>query len=397
LAVLRPDRIHAMAMRNSHRFRILFLLLGAVSLFAGLCGGLWRLGWVLPHGAALGQLHGPLMISGLVGTLISLERAVALDRPWAYLGPAAAGLGSLFLLAGLPPVAGAAAYLLASATLTAASFLILRQQPALFTATMLGGALAWLAGNLFWLLGDGISDVVGWWLAFLILTIAGERLEMSRLLPRKAGSEALFILPLGLLATGARNGVTGENGAVLFGCGLLATAGWLLRHDIARRTIRQVGQTRFFAVCMLLGYAWLGVAGVALLLRSPAATAFGYDIALHAVLIGFVVSMVFGHALIILPAVTQWRVAYSSRLYVPLALLHISMLVRVVSGLAEWPLSRQASGLLTLLAIVTFILVIAVATLRARQRRIEGIPGIQAGGLRPDNALSGSAAPRTRS
>lgn len=355
-------------MRNRQRFRILLLMFGALALFVGLCAGLWRLGWVLPHGGSLAQLHGPLMISGLFGTLISLERAVALSRPWAYLGPLAAAAGSLLLIAGLPQIFGAAAYLLASGVLAVACLVILRQQPALFMGTMLFGALAWLAGNLLWLLDGAVSELVGWWLVFLILTIAGERLEMSRLLPRKAGSEALFILSIGLLAVGARNGVTTEDGAILFGLGLLATAVWLLRHDIARRTVRQAGQTQFFAICMLLGYAWLGIAGIALLLHTPATTAFGYDIALHAVLIGFVISMVFGHALIILPAVTQWRVVYSSLLYGPLALLHISTLLRIVSGLVEWQFSRQVSGLLAVVAIVAFIIVMAVTTLRARRR-----------------------------
>jgi hypothetical protein len=366
-AVPRLEHILPAAMRNPLRFRILLLLLGGMSLFVGLCSGLWRLGWVLPHGASFAQLHGPLMISGLFGSLISLERAVALARPWAYLGPIATGLGSLMLLVGLPPVFGASAYLLASGVLAFASLLILRQQPALFTGALLFGALAWLAGNLLWLLGGAVPDLVGWWLVFLILTIAGERLEMSRLLPRKSGSEALFVMVIGLLAVGARNGPMDDNGAVLFGFGLLAATIWLFRHDIARRTVQQKGQTRFFAICMLLGYAWLGLAGAALLLWPPGVTAFGYDVALHAVLIGFVISMVFGHALIILPAVTQWRVVYTPWLYLPLALLHLSVLLRVVGGLAEGAGLRQGSGIVTVLAIVAFMLTMAAATWRFRR------------------------------
>lgn len=387
-AVRQLERLWEVALRNRQRFRILLLMLGALALFVGLCGGLWRLGWLLPHGESLARLHGPLMISGLFGTLISLERAVALARPWAYLGPLAAGVGSLLLIAGLPQVFGAAAYLLASGVLAAACLVILRQQPALFIGTMLFGALAWLAGNLLWLLGGAVSELVGWWLVFLILTIAGERLEMSRLLPRKAGGELLFVVGLGLLAVGARNGLMTENGATLFGFGLLATAIWLLRHDIARRTVRQGGQTRFFAVCMLLGYTWLGFAGFALLLHAPATTAFGYDIALHAVLIGFVISMVFGHALIILPAVTQWRVVHTPLLYGPLTLLHVAMLLRALSGLADWLFSRQISGLLTVLAIISFVIFVAVTTLKARRR----MSGNQAAGL-----PRGSALPKARS
>lgn len=388
----RLERYLPAAMRDPQRFRVLLLLLGGLSLLAGLCGGLWRLGWEMPHGEGLAQLHGPLMVSGLFGTLISLERAVALARPWAYLGPLAAGLGSVMLIAGLPLIFGAGAYLLASAILSLASLIILRQQPALFTGAMLFGALAWLAGNMLWLLDGAVSELVGWWLVFLILTIAGERLEMSRLLPSKAGSEGLFLVSIGLLAAGARNSLTDEDGAVLFGLGLLAVMLWLFRHDIARHTIRQQGQTRFFAVCMLLGYVWLGFAGVALLARFPFLTAQGYDIALHAVLIGFVISMVFGHALVILPAVTHWRVAYTHWLYLPLALLHLSVLLRAAGGLAVWAGLRQLSGLITIAAILAFVLTMAGSAWRHRLRRAAQQNGNQAA-LLP----SGSALPRARS
>ncbi len=70
---------------------------------------------------------------------------------------------------------------------------------------------------------------------------------------------------------------------------------------------------------MLAGYAWLGLAGLALVAQPPSETAFGYDIALHAVLVGFVMSMVFGHAPIILPAVARVRIPYGPLLYGPLS------------------------------------------------------------------------------
>ena len=78
-------------------------------------------------------------------------------------------------------------------------------------------------------MGGSVPDLVGWWLAFLVLTIAGERLEFSRLMPQRRGSEALFLFAAGLLAAGAQNGLMTENGAVLFGVALLVTTLWLLR------------------------------------------------------------------------------------------------------------------------------------------------------------------------
>lgn len=57
--------------------------------------GLWRLGWAFPLPASLAAqgaaFHGPLMVSAFFGTVIALERAVALATGWAYLGPALAG------------------------------------------------------------------------------------------------------------------------------------------------------------------------------------------------------------------------------------------------------------------------------------------------------------------
>jgi hypothetical protein len=51
---------------------------------------------------------------------------------------------------------------------------------ALFTLVPVIAAACWGTGTLAWMLGYGMRDVAGWWLAFLVLTIAAERLELSR-------------------------------------------------------------------------------------------------------------------------------------------------------------------------------------------------------------------------
>ncbi|MBB3020833.1 hypothetical protein FHR70_003921 [Microvirga lupini] len=351
----------------------MLLSFGILALLGGLWGALARLGWDLPHGSSLAALHGPLMISGLFGTLIGLERAVALDRGWSYAAPAFSGLGTLALLAGVPEAVGAGAYTIAAAVLAGGSLLITIQQPAVFTGALLFGALAWLAGNILWLTGQPVPDLVGWWLAFLVLTIAGERLELSRLMPQRRGSEALFLFAVGLLVVGAQNKLMTENGAILFGIALIVTTLWLLRHDIALRNVRRTGQPRFMAACMLAGYAWMGFAGVSLIGFPPGESSFGYDVALHAVLIGFVLSMVFGHALIILPAVARVGLRYAPLLYLPLMLLHLSVALRVGGGLAGWEAVRQGSGILTVVALVTFVGALVMA------RRRDGEPSRRQG------------------
>jgi hypothetical protein len=314
------------------------------------------------------------MISGLFGTLISLERAVALARGWAYAAPALSALGTLALLFGAPAPVGAGAYALAAAALAAGSLLISLRQPAVFTGTLLFGALAWLAGNVLWAFGAAIPDLVGWWLSFLVLTVAAERLELSRLMAPKRGSEAIFLFAVAILLAGAQNGIVSRDGAVLFGLGLLLVTGWLFRHDIARLNLRRSGQTRFMAVCMVSGYVWLAAAGVSLIALSPDAYAFSYDVALHAIVIGFVLSMVFGHALIILPAVVRLRVRYAAALYGPLVLLHGSVALRAGSGWAEWSFGRMASGPLTACALAGFGAVLFHATWTRRPPSSEAEP-----------------------
>jgi hypothetical protein len=346
----------------------MLLALGALALLTGLYGGLFRLGWSFPYGDLLASLHGPLLLSGLFGTLISLERAVALGRDWSYAAPLLSGLGTVALLMGAPFALGAGAYVLAAAALIATSGSIMVRQPEMFMAALVVGALAWLTGNLLWLMGSAVPDAAGWWLAFLILTVAGERLELSRLMVRRRGSEVLFLLAGGLLITGACYGILSDRGAILFGLALILMTGWLFRHDIARRNIHQKGQTRFFAACMISGYIWLGLAGVGLIGYPPGNSAFGYDLALHAVLIGFVLSMVFGHALIILPAIVRLRIVYRPVLYVPLATLHVSLVLRGLGDVLEWQAGRQWSGIVTLLALVGFMLSVATAAKRRREQ-----------------------------
>lgn len=347
---------------------------GPLALATGLAGGLWRLGWEVPGGDRLALLHGPLMICGLFGTLIGLERAVALGRGWAYAAPALSALATAMLLAGAPPAPVASLHLAAAAVLALASIVIVQLQPALFTVALLFGSLAWTAGNLFWLAGSALPDVAGWWIAFLVLTIAGERLDLSRLMPAKRGSRPLFVGSLGLVLAGAFQGIADPAGARIFGLGLIVSAVWLLRHDIARRNVRATAAPRFFAVCMLAGYAWLIVAGALMLSGFATTAAFGHDMALHAVLIGFVLSMVFGHALIILPALTRLQLGYSPVLYAPLAVLHGSLAIRMAGGMGEWHLLRQWGGLACTLAIAMFVAALIWAA-RVRRKALSASAG----------------------
>ncbi len=344
------------------------MALGAAALIAGLWSGLSRIGVVLPGGPPqFANMHGALLICGFFGTLISLERAVALGQNWAYLAPAFSAAGAIALLMQSTPAAGAL-FLAASAILALTSIFVANRQPLLITVVMTIAAASWGMGTAAWLAGHATTYVTGWWISFLVLMIAAERLELSRVLSPSPAAQALFVAAIALVFTGSvRDELSGASAPLLLGLGLLACSAWLFIHDVARRTVMRDGQIRFCSAAMLAGYFWLGVCGVLLLMLPPQTTVFGYDAAVHTITIGFVLSMVFGHALIILPAVMRLPLVYSPALYLPLALLHGSLAVRVVSDILEWPGPRALSGVLTIIALALFAVTLAFASSRKRK------------------------------
>ncbi|MBI2902199.1 MAG: hypothetical protein HYY12_01240 [Candidatus Methylomirabilis oxyfera] len=351
-----------------HPLRFPLMALGMVALLAALWGGLLRLGWDWPiMRPTLPVSHGPLMISGFLGTLIGLERAVALGQPWTYAGPALSGLGALALIAGVPGLAGPMFMAMGSLALVVVFAVIVRRQPGLPEITMGIGALAWLVGNGFWLSGWPVFRVVGWWAGFLVLTIAGERLELGRFLPISRAHRAAFVAAVGLFAAGLILALAAVDvGARLSGLGLLVLALWLLRYDIARRALQKGGLTRFAAVSLLSGYLWLGVAGLLGLGFGGLATGLHYDAWLHAIFLGFVFAMIFGHAPIIFPAVLGVPVSFRPTFYSHLALLHISLLLRVGGDLAAWWPGRLWGGLFNVGAVLLFLTNMALSVGRRR-------------------------------
>lgn len=345
------------AQRDGPAFgRLPLLLPGIIALVTGLHGGLQRLGWEPPGTYDLSFVHGPLMVAGFFGTLISLERAVALQSLWAYAAPLAAGLGALALLAGLAPATGAALFVLGAIGLLAGLVVVTLRQPSLHAGTMAAGAGCWLIGALVWLGGAPVRDAVPWWMLFLALTIAGERLELSRLLRRPDWAPAAFAA----IAVAAVGGallfnVAGGIGLRLLGLAFLALALWLARFDLARHTVRQSGLTQFVAVCLLGGYVWLAVTGALLLLTPEPFAGLAYDASLHALFAGFVFAMVFGHAPIIFPAVLRVPVPHHAIAYLPLGLLHLSLLARVAGDLAAIDDLRSWGGFGNAVAVFLFL------------------------------------------
>lgn len=332
------------------------LVLGFASLVSGIAAGLARSGLEpVPVSDDAVVLHGALMVCGFFGTVISLERAVAFGRLWGYAAPLACGLGGIALVAGAART-GWWLMVAGSFILLAASVVLTRRQSSLESWTLAGGAGCWLAGNAAAALGAPVVAAVPWWLAFFALTIGAERLELSRYLPRPRAAQWLFAGIVLFLMTSSVFSLQ------LMGAPLAALAAWLFAWDIARITVQGKGLARFIAFCLLAGYAWLALGGVLLALGE------GYDAPLHAILIGFVFSMVFGHAPVIVPAVLRVALPYSRWMYLPLALLHTSLALRVAGGLAGEPAWRTAGSAGNALAIAAFIVTAGLICIKARRR-----------------------------
>src|SRR5690606_35038556 len=107
--------------RASGMPRAVLLATAIASMAVGLYGGLVRLGFLPDHGSGLAASHGAVMVCGMFGTLISLERAVAMARPWPYLAPALFAVGVVGLVAGTPAIVPGALFTAGAAVLTLAT------------------------------------------------------------------------------------------------------------------------------------------------------------------------------------------------------------------------------------------------------------------------------------
>lgn len=208
--------------------------------------------------------HAALMICGFLGTVIGIERAVAVKHAAAFVAPLAPGVGGLLLLLSHP--------------------------------------------------------------VWSVVTMT-------------FGAAALFPLSATL-------------GAALFGTSLVLLATWLFAFDVARRTLRVPGLPRYMAVCLLIGYAWLAIAGAAWI--ASAAELPTRDMALHALGLGFVVGMMMAHAPVVLPAVARVKVRFGSIFYVPLAALHLWLLLRLGFGYSDF-LLRGYGAFFNAVALVLFV------------------------------------------
>lgn len=344
------------------RLRWLLLAGGGLSLLGGLDASLLLLGLPAPVSfSRLPDIHGMLMVLGFLGTVIALERAVALKARSAFLAPGLLGAGGLALLSPAPLWVGQALLVLGSVALVVVYAALWRRSQEVTVLVQLLGAVLAACGAALWGRLE-LAAVLPWLVAFLVLTIAAERAELARISMPQGASVQLLALA-GLLTIGVVTSLLWPAaGGPLFGLALLILTLWLARHDVARRLINSTGLPRFSAAALLAGYGWLALAGALWALGAVPGAGGGplanlpaaYDTVVHATFLGFAISMVMAHAPVILPAVLAVRLPYRPVLWAPLAVLHTGMLLRVSGNLLGGgnPVPYQAGSVLTILAVL---------------------------------------------
>lgn len=365
-----------MELRRGTGGRLLLVLPAGVLMLLGLAAGIVLLGFELPMPSPrLADLHAPLLVFGFVGTLIALERAVALRRRWPYAAPVLLAAGAFAALSPLPLVVGAATIALGVLVHVGQYVAIHRRQPMPATAIQALGAVVALAAAIAWTGGVPPSRLVALLACFLVLAIAGERLELARVAsPGPRAERILFAFTLAFAAAALVTLVAPLVAVPVAGAALLGIVGWLLRFDIARATIRRTGLPRHVAVCLLVGYGWLLVAGAGWLLGGARSDGPLYDATTHAVFLGFVITMIMAHAPLILPAVLGVRIPYHPVLYAPVGLLQAALLVRVVGGDAWGSIDAlRVGGIGGVVAMLGFaVCVVTVSSLARRRGGMDG-------------------------
>jgi len=337
-------------------FFSVFLVAAGVSLLLGLYTGLIRQGLSMPMVFEIGPLaHGPLMINGFLATLISLERSAALEKLWTYIAPFSFFLSTILLLTGYVYVGGFF-LLLGSIFLFIIMGYLCYIQSVLHHYIMAAGALTLLAGNVLYILNYPVFELIGWWIAFPLLTIFGERLELNRIMRPPKNAQKLFAVFIALwIVSLTFIHISRDHGWQLNSLFLILIAGWLIHYDVARMTIKSEKWTRYSAWGLLSGYAWLIIAGIIGFIYGLPKAGFIYDATVHIFFVGFVFSMIFAHAAIILPALTGKIVPWHRYFYLPLIMLHGFLLIRVLGDLINLPWLYLSGSYGNVAAILLFI------------------------------------------
>lgn len=316
--------------------------LGLIAMMTGIYCGIIRIGQPLPSSAYLPVGHHGLVMTGsFLGTLICLERAAVYPDKRAWLSVILMAMSLPFFMLHqvsygvLCLLAGSAGY----AWISFNNYIKGKQRGDLIIAT---GAAFQLMAYIIFMLTNSYPNAFAGWLLFLILTIMGERLNLTRIFPmgKKALYEAYFWIFLLLISAIFYH----QGSRIILGISLVGLAVWMLRHDIIRLNLKKGGHDHFLSLALLLAYLWLAVSGILSMLNM--ADSYLYDAVLHSFFVGFVLSVILAHAPVIFPGLVGIQgTPFHPVMYIWLAGLHASLVIRIYGDLGGDFALRKVGGI----------------------------------------------------
>lgn len=339
------------------------LTMSGVGLLLGTYTGLGRAGSA--HRMLQPDVHGVIMVLGFLGLLIALERASALGSWPAYLAPTLTAASTVLLATPLSRIL--AGVLLAGAGgLVAVTYVGGWRRTSLHEALLFAGAAAWTAAATFWTLGSGPLLITPLLAALLVLTVIGWRRRDGQLGTLEGRSLWFFVAVASIFVVGvAISPIDRSVGLLIAGIGLVGLAPGLVRHDVARAELRSGGVRRFSAWSTTLGYVWLGVSGCLWVAMGSGITGpLLHDALVHSLFLGFVLSWLMGQAPSLLPALIAIAPIELGVRWLPLALLQVSVALRITADLAGSFAWREMALHGNVAALTAFVIIEVVAVRR---------------------------------
>jgi hypothetical protein len=335
---------------------ILVLPVVIAALLLAIWSGWIRIGFSLPVTGFAAQ-HGSMMVNCFLASLIYLERAVTFKNKTILLLPFISAVAVISIAAGYV-TAAMYMHVLSGAGFVAMCAYFIYKYKELHYFVFFVGAFCLLLGNMVLLKTTLYASSVVWWMLFLLFTIVAERLELSRFLPSGKTRQRSLVVILAFVFISAFIPFH-SGGNWMLSISIALTALWLLKFDMAFKSIRNKGQHRYSGLLLITGYAWLFITALTILVQPH--FAFGYDAFLHSFFLGFVFAMIFSHAPIILPAIAKLPIKiYRPVLYVWFVLLQLSLIVRIIADLFGDITCRKYAGLTNGITIIIFFINVAV-------------------------------------
>ncbi|GAB2621416.1 hypothetical protein GCM10027035_16960 [Emticicia sediminis] len=338
--------------------KLIFIILplALISMLIGLYVGFVRIGWAFPVSSSLPiPHHGILMTGSFLGTLISVERVAVLKTRWTWFIPILM-VSSLFFILFHQNTIAFSVLLLGSLGYCFISFQNYQTYKLRGDVLMLIGAVFQVIAFTIFFITHSYPMAFAAWMLYLIFTIVGERLNLTRFLPVTKTAIIELYIWLGLILLSSFLYHFGL--AVVVSISLWGIAQWLIRHDIALINIKKQGHFKFLGVALLSAYVWLIITGGLGLLKTD--NPYLYDALLHSFFVGFVLTMILAHAPIIFPSLLQIRITpFHPIMYVWLLALHFSLFLRIYGDVFQHYELRKLGGLLNGISFVGYLLTIA--------------------------------------